>query len=186
MEGRQFINNKRNLTSLSEQNLIDCATGDNNAGCKGGDPDDAFWYIYRNGGIDTEEEYPYTAKQGTCKYRVDNLNITVNGYSDIESGNEGQLQEAVATIGPISVAIDASHQSFQSYKQGVYNDNQCSSLLLDHAVLVVGYGTDPVGGAYWLVKNSWGKDWGDEGYIKIARDQSNMCGIASVASYPTV
>ena len=145
----------------------------------------SLWYIDYVGVINTEAEYPYTGEKGICKYQVDNLNITDYGVVDIESGNEDRLQEVVATTGPISTYIDASLQSFRFYKRGVYSDPNCGRNI-NHAALIVGYGTDAVGGDYWLVKNSWGKSWGDEGYIKIARNKSNMCGVASQANYPVV
>ena len=89
--------------------------------------------------------------------------------------------------GPCSVAIDASHESFQFYSEGVYREEECSSDNLDHGVLAVGYGIDEESGsAYWLVKNSWSKNWGDDGYIKIARNEDNMCGVTSMASYPLI
>lgn len=99
-------------------------------------------------------------------------------------GNEHDLQIAVATIGPISVCIDVI-ESFYSYAGGVYQESQCSSTHVNHAVLIVGYGTEN-GNDYWLVKNSWGTRWGDGGYIKMIRNKDNRCAIATVALFPTM
>jgi len=185
LEGQHFRQSGK-LVSLSEQNLVDCSEKYGNNGCNGGLMDNAFKYIKANGGIDTEQSYPYKAEDEKCHYKPRNKGATDKGFVDIESENEDKLQAAVATVGPVSVAIDASHETFQLYAGGVYYEAQCSSEQLDHGVLVVGYGTDESGQDYWLVKNSWGTSWGDAGYIKMARNRDNNCGIASQASYPLV
>jgi len=175
------------LVSLSEQNLVDCSGPEGNQGCNGGLMDSAFDYVKINGGIDTEESYPYEGVDNQCRFNKSTVGGEDVGYVDIPEKNEHALKVAVATQGPVSVAIDASHSSFQFYSQGVYNEPECDEENLDHGVLVVGYGTDQVSGhRYWLVKNSWGTVWGDQGYIKMSRGRHNQCGIASSASYPLV
>jgi len=119
LEGQHFKVNK-SLVSLSEQNLVDCSTS--NYGCNGGSMNLAFLYIQNNKGIDTEASYPYTAQNGACKFSASAVGATDKGYSKVTSGSESALQTAVANIGPISVAIDASQQSFQV----VLNNHSCS------------------------------------------------------------
>jgi len=175
------------LTSLSEQNLIDCSTSYGNHGCHGGLMDQAFQYIKENGGIDTETSYPYEGEDDICRYNPKNKGATDIGFCDIPEGDEHALKHAIATVGPVSVAIDASRETFQFYSHGVYRDEECDPFNLNHGVLAIGYGVDKKSdSSYWLVKNSWGKTWGDHGYIKMAKNEDNMCGIATVASYPIV
>lgn len=184
LEGQHFLKTNQ-LVSLSEQNLIDCSTSYGNKGCKGGLMDSAFKYIIHNGGIDTEESYPYQAHNERCRFQSSSVGATMSNYRDIEHGDVTGLTSAIGSIGPISVAMDASLSSFHMYRAGVYSDRRCSSRKLDHGVLAVGYGTYE-GKPYFLVKNSWGPSWGDEGYFKIERDETNMCGLATQASYPIV
>ncbi|XP_056020432.1 cathepsin L-like [Ostrea edulis] len=162
--------------------------GRENNGCHGGLPSRAFEYIINNGGIDTEKSYPYLGKEKkphTCQYQQDNVGATCQGFVSLPSGDEQKLQEAVASVGPVSVGIDARSNKFQLYREGVYYNSECSSVDLDHGVLVVGYGVYQ-GKDYWLVKNSWGTSWGLHGYIMMSRNQDNQCGIATLATYPTV
>ncbi|KAF6034464.1 hypothetical protein EB796_007225 [Bugula neritina] len=184
LEGQHFKKTGE-LVSLSEQNLVDCSTEYGNNGCEGGLMDYAFEYIKDNKGIDTEASYPYDAEDEKCHFRKRNIGATDTGYVDIPEGDEEKLKEAVAMHGPVSVAIDASHESFQLYESGIYDEPECSSSQLDHGVLVVGYGTEG-GKDYWLVKNSWGPSWGEQGYVRMSRNKNNQCGIASSASYPLV
>ncbi|KAL6660619.1 hypothetical protein ACP70R_001654 [Stipagrostis hirtigluma subsp. patula] len=168
------------LVSLSEQQLIDCDASNN--GCNGGVMDYAFGYIIENGGINTEAEYPYEAAQGYCRYRSP-PGATISGYEDVPSGDEAALAVAVAQQ-PVSAAIDATSPELQSYSGGVLTGHTCSENL-DHGITIVGYGVATDSGTpYWLIKNSWGADWGDDGYFKLEMGVG-ACGIALFASYPT-
>ncbi|KAE9547191.1 hypothetical protein FO519_009597 [Halicephalobus sp. NKZ332] len=174
------------LISLSEQNIVDCSRTYGNGGCKSGWFTTAFQYIKDNGGIDTAETYPYMGKEQQCISRQRNSGVKVTGYVNLPYGNEEQLKIAVATQGPISIAIHACELTFRGYKTGVYYEKGCSSNMIDHAMVAVGYGTDPKHGDYWLLKNSWGTSWGEQGYIRMTRNRNNNCGIASYASFPLI
>jgi len=187
MEGAHFKATGK-LVSLSEQNLVDCSDAEGNMGCDGGLMDQAFNYTVINKGIDTEASYPYKAVDQQCMFNASNVGATISKWTDIPSGSEPDLMKAIATVGPISVAIDASQYTFQLYSSGIYYDPNCSSQFLDHGVLAVGYGSKKTGvnKDYYLVKNSWGTDWGMKGYIEMSRNRNNNCGIATQSSYPVV
>ncbi|XP_009991966.1 PREDICTED: cathepsin S isoform X2 [Chaetura pelagica] len=172
------------LVSLSPQNLVDCSTMYGNKGCSGGFMTNAFQYIIDNEGIDSDESYPYKAQNGTCQYNVSARAATCSRYVELPYADEEALKDAVANVGPVSVAIDATQPTFFLYRSGVYDDPRCSQEV-NHGVLAVGYGTLD-NKDYWLVKNSWGVHFGDEGYIRMVRNQENHCGIASYASYPLI
>ncbi|KAI4388632.1 hypothetical protein MLD38_000944 [Melastoma candidum] len=172
------------LISLSEQELVECDTS-YNEGCNGGLMDYAFDFIVKNGGIDTEEDYPYLGIDGKCDtYRSNAKVVTIDGYEDVPTNDEEALKRAVANQ-PVSVAIEAGGREFQLYESGVFTGN-CKTAL-DHGVAAVGYGTEN-GLDYWIVRNSWGSSWGENGYIRMERNvdgtATGKCGIAMEASYP--
>ena len=183
MEGAWSISTGK-LVSLSEQQLVDCSKSYGNHGCNGGLMDNAFQYAMDNG-MCLESAYPYTAKGGDCQ-KCDTV-VEISSCTDVTKNNQVDLKEAVSR-GPVSIAIEADTKAFQLYTSGVLTGDACGTNL-DHGVLIAGYGEES-GTEYWLVKNSWGPSWGDEGYIKIARSDSTndpgVCGIAMQASYPVV
>ncbi|KAH9302811.1 hypothetical protein KI387_014394, partial [Taxus chinensis] len=177
----QIVTNE--LISVSEQELVDCDTSINQ-GCNGGMMDLAFQFIINNGGINSEEDYPYQETDGPCDIQRKNSHVVkIDGYEDVPANDEMSLKKASAHQ-PISVAIEATGQDFQFYKSGVFS-GKCGTEL-DHGVTLVGYGSADKD--YWIVRNSWGPGWGEKGYIRMERNINSLygkCGITMQASYPT-
>jgi C1A family cysteine protease len=170
------------LISLSEQQLVDCSRPEGPQGCKGGWMDDAMKYILDNRGICSEDSYPYHGVEQTCQSQYCQNSAYISRIVDVARNNEQALKAAVS-LSPVSVSIEAN---FQFYHGGVF-DGPCGTAI-NHAVLIVGYGEEN-GKKYWLVKNSWGTGFGDQGYIKLAREigtPEGQCGIAIIPSYPIV
>ncbi|CAH1099425.1 unnamed protein product [Psylliodes chrysocephalus] len=140
----------------------------------------ALEYVQKNG-IMPEDKYPYEAEDDKCRFNSSEVAVKISSFTQIISGDENDLQQKVALVGPVSVAIYASF-NLQLYSAGNLDDNACenSEEWLDHDVLAVGYGTKN-GQDYWIVKNSWGEVWGMEGYVWMSRNKNNQCGIATDA-----
>ena len=172
------------LVSLSEQELVDCSKRYMNFGCSGGDMSHAFFYVMDNG-LCSETDYPYTATDETCQSSKCNSQIKIASCYNIPANNQQLLKDAVLT-NAVSIAIEADTAVFQSYKSGVITSKLCGTTL-DHGVLIVGYGVED-GIKYWLVKNSWGPSWGDNGYIKLERsdltEDPGVCGVAMQPTFP--
>lgn len=181
------------LLSFSEQQLVDCDNfkyGGKDHGCNGGLMDNAFSWIQKNGGLCTEEAYPYISQTGeteSCKTTCDLVpNSQIQSWVDVEPTDQALVTAIYQQ--PVSIAIQADQRDFQLYESGVFT-GKCGTTL-DHGVLVVGYGTEN-NNDFYLVKNSWGTTWGDEGYIKLGRgsqynEGQGQCGILLEASYPNL
>ncbi|TGZ66242.1 hypothetical protein CRM22_005427 [Opisthorchis felineus] len=186
IEGQDFLHSNI-LKRLSPQQLIDCATPYGTKGCWGGHPPDAYNYVKEAGGMELDSDYPYVAQGQTCRFDKNKVATRIFGFVEIPD-NEQILQQAVALYGPIAVAIDALHLSWVDYKKGIISDPACKNTRRDmnHAILLIGYGTDENGTPYWLIKNSQDTWWGEQGYGRMLRNANNMCGIASYANYPII
>ncbi|TXG75062.1 hypothetical protein ES332_D11G355500v1 [Gossypium tomentosum] len=183
MEGLNQITNG-NLVSLSEQQVLDCSGYSN--GCNGGSKIQAFKYVIQNNGLTKEDNYPYQAMQGTCDLQKQaSLVAHISNYESVPTNSEQELLKAVSNQ-PVAVSIEGSGIDFRHYSSGIFNGN-CGTNL-DHAVTIVGFGTSDDGTDYWLVKNQWGEDWGENGYIRMQRnvaDSQGLCGLAIRPAYPT-
>jgi len=176
MESLYAIKHGKSLV-LSEQQIVDCDTV--SMGCGGGWMDNAFQYIQTFGGLETEADYPYKARDQTCKNDKSKAKLQVTGHHSI-SKNEDDILKAVFENGPLSVAINAT--PFQYYTGGIITE-PCSAAL-NHGVVIVGYGSE--GGVdYWIIRNSWGASWGEQGYARMIRGKGE-CGINTTVSTAVV
>jgi C1A family cysteine protease len=172
------------LLSLSEQQVVDCCNYGGSMGCNGGDEDQAMDYL-RDKGVMSEKDYPYVAYDQNCAYDASKLTpAKPTGHTMVAANSASALKTAIST-GPVSVAIEADTFVFQFYSGGILNSASCGTDL-DHAVVAVGYGVDPVKGEFYIVRNSWGASWGEKGYVRIAggKDGAGICGIQSDCAYP--
>uniref|UniRef100_A0A8C1ENM1 Cathepsin H n=1 Tax=Cyprinus carpio carpio TaxID=630221 RepID=A0A8C1ENM1_CYPCA len=172
-----------NVKNQAEQQLVDCAGAFDNHGCKGGLPSHAFEYIMYNKGLMTEQDYPYKAKEGECRFKPELAAAFVKDVVNITKYDEMGMVDAVARLNPVSFAYEVT-SDFMQYKDGIYTSTVCHNTTdkVNHAVLAVGY-AEQNGTPYWIVKNSWGTYWGINGYFYIERGK-NMCGLAACSSYP--
>ena len=195
IEGYEAL--RRNRTeplALSEQQMLDCDRGSDGvqAGCAGGNPGMAQLWTLEAGGLEAEAAYPYTARQHVqCRHVAGHgLRPSHSQVYLVREGDEGALRQAVR-VQPVSVGMDASGALLQLYAGGVYRDASCSRRNLNHAMLAVGYGAAAAAAAEngttvptWLLRNSWGAGWGDDGFFQLPRDAGNACGVATMATFP--
>ncbi|XP_045764947.1 uncharacterized protein LOC123867113 [Maniola jurtina] len=152
------------LVELAEQQLVDCDSADN--GCRGGWPYQALEYFISKGAM-TSESYPYAAQAGTCKYDANSVAVKVTDCVYV-TGGEDSIADQLAKIGPLSIAVDVTH--IRHHRGGVITGQICQHETINHAVLLVGYGTDKESGLpFWLVKNSWSTSWGEQGYFRMQK-----------------
>jgi len=181
-ESVNILNNKANISlRVSEQQIVDCDTSDD--GCNGGNPETAWEYVISTG-LDSEASYPYTAEDGTCHYTKQNVVAQIKSWKyACSSGDETTLQTNLL-VEPVSICVDA--ENWSDYTGGVMTAWDCAWVVeLDHCVQLVGYSTTDGSTPYWIVRNSWGEDWGESGYIRLAMGD-NTCGLTEEATMPSV
>ncbi|XP_060846849.1 procathepsin L [Rhopalosiphum padi] len=168
------------LHTLSSQQIIDCSIAYGNLGCSGGSLKNTLQYLRRVGGIMQGLEYSYKAKKTLCHFKKYRAVLQISKISILPPSDEHALKVAVALIGPISVSVNANPKTFQLYSSGVYDDPACSSSIVNHAMLLVGYTKNA-----WILKNWWSSKWGDNGYMYLARGK-NQCAVSTYAAYATI
>ena len=182
IEGSEFIENGK-LLKLSESQLVDCSSKQGNEGCNGGLEVYAFKYAETHK-IELESDYPYKPNTGKCRADESKGKVELSTYARVTKDKVAALKAAVAKQ-PTCVSVDAADSHFQMYTGGILDTNRCGTDL-DHAVTAVGYGNEG-GKEYLIVRNSWGADWGENGYIRVAidKDGDGVCGILMDSAVPT-
>ncbi|CAH0562411.1 unnamed protein product [Brassicogethes aeneus] len=176
----QIFKQTHKLVPLSEQQIVDCSVKSGNFGCGGGSLRNTLRYLEKTGGLMAYSDYPYKAKQQTCRFNRFKTIANISSWAILPARDEKAMEMAVAKIGPIAASINASPRTFQLYHKGVYDDPLCSSNTVNHAMLIVGYTKDA-----WILKNWWGKHWGENGYMRLKRHK-NRCGVSNYAAYAVV
>ncbi|CRK94177.1 CLUMA_CG007693, isoform A [Clunio marinus] len=179
VEGQIFKRLNR-IIELSTQQIVDCSTDYGNHGCAGGSLRTTLKYLQKSGGLMREVDYPYNAKQNKCAYDPDLAIVNITSWAILPRKNENVMKAILNEVGPIAVSINASLRTFQLYSKGIYDDKDCSSNTVNHAMLLIGYDEHS-----WILKNWWGRKWGEKGYMRIKRGV-NMCGISNYAAYAVV
>ena len=179
--------NAKSVTELSAQHITDCSSNGNN-GCNGGNFPPSIRYVQGQGGkLATWASYPYAGKKQTCQTSgINQINLGQVDYGAIAQGDETGMAQALVNYGPLFIGLDADSKLFMFYRSGVLSIDNCPNRRqdMDHAMVVVGYGYDnALKMPYWIIKNSWAERWGESGYLRLAKDKGNMCGIASMAYY---
>ncbi|XP_065219741.1 procathepsin L-like [Planococcus citri] len=183
VEGLLSIRDKKLSPELSAQELLDCSkTVQENYDCESGTVKKALNYIKDNG-ISKETSYPFIGKdsKNCSNEHQDKIAKGLDIQLDFATNNESQMKSYLFNNGPLLAVINDS-PSFKDYKGGIYKDEECVKSGGEHNVLIVGFNETEQGEKYWIVKNSWGEEWGDNGYIKIAQNK-NICGIANDVYY---
>jgi C1A family cysteine protease len=159
--------------ALSEQQLVDCDT-EVDMGCDGGLMEYAFQYLIDNGCM-SQEDYPYVGYDDTCKYDKDKVVVRIKDWKMLETQDEGEIKEFLYDNGPLAIAINAD--PFQYYTEGIIDEDEwsCDPEGLNHGVVLVGYGSEN-GVDFWIIRNSWGDYWGEQGYCRVARGKGT-CGV---------
>jgi len=170
--------NNGSMVPLAPQQIVDCDKSD--AGCSGGDPPTAYDYIQKAGGLEPEKDYPYKAVDGSCAFKKSDVYATISSFKYATSeDDESTLKSNLASWAPLSICVDARY--WQDYTSGVLTAYECDWIVeLDHCVQAVGYDVTAAT-PYWIVRNSWGTDWGEAGYIRLEYGK-NSCGLTEEAT----